>query len=174
MDNQLKKDIQDHFHAEYYEKQKAGKTGFWKIFDNLNDKVDASFRQLRLSAPWVALIGAVVLLAVVPPAGVTAFGLLAANMVGQIYSALNDHAKASLAVDADIVNGKLPERYQDALDDKIKNLGEKIGAYQAQKALLPAKGTASATFAAAVSGAANEAEAPAPAPAPQPALQPKN
>jgi len=167
MDAKLKKDIQNHFHGEYFKAAKAEKTGFFKFIDNINDKADKFFAKAGLSAPAIELLASVALFAVAPPAGAVALGAWVVNAGSVIYSALADHAKASQAVDRDIANGKLPERYNDVIDGKITGLKADIEAYTAQKSQLPPKGEASAAFAAAVEGVANENKAPAPTPKPE-------
>jgi hypothetical protein len=162
MDDQLKSDIETEFHAEYYAAEKAKKTGFWKKFDEVNDGLDAFFSSKGLSSGGVLLAAGVVLAIANPWIGVPALCAWAADMVGSIAVSINDHAKATQAVKRDIDNGSLPERYNDVIDARVKELGQQIESYTAQKAQLPPKGTAAKSFAAAVSGDAPEAATPAP------------
>lgn len=167
MDAELKKDIQNHFRAEYFQAARAEKKGILKFIDKMNDKFDAFAGKLGFNAPGLGILSALVVSVVSPPTALAMIGAWVVNYTEQLVVSLQDHAKASKAVSRDIDNGELPERYNDVIDSKIDGLKGKIELYTAQKTQLPPKGEATAAFAAAVEGAANENAAPAPAPQPQ-------
>ncbi|MDE1151918.1 MAG: hypothetical protein PW788_05205 [Micavibrio sp.] len=168
MDDTLKTEIADAFHAEYLAREQSRKTGFFKILDNVNDKMDAFFNKAGLNANGVTLLGSVALLGIAPPVGLAAIGTWVVHSGLTIYSSIQDNARASMAVARDIDNGLLPERYNDVLDERITKLGADIELTKAKKSALPPKGAAAAAFAEALAASPVQPDKkPAPAPKPQ-------
>lgn len=167
MDDKLRKDIADHFQRAYLQREKEKKRGISRFMDRMNEKLDNFFGKGGVSAPGVLLAGGLVLTAFAAPAGVAALGLWTANYVQQIVSREMDYKRAAKAVQADIDNGILPDRYNHVIENKVRGLEETIEALQEQKKQLPEKGSVVKSFEEAVAPEEKAEAKPAPRPAPE-------
>lgn len=172
MDDKLRKDIADHFQRAYVQREKEKKRGFSKFMDRMNDKIDGFFKKGNLFGPGVILLGSVALTAASLPVGVVALGLWTANYGQQIVSDILDNNRAAKAVQADIDNGILPDRYNNVIENNIRGMEEKIALLREQKTQLPEKGSVVKSFEEAVAPEEKVAAKPAPAPKPKHAPHP--
>jgi hypothetical protein len=181
MADDLKKDMINEFLPEYYAEEKGKRTGFWKALADVNTKIWDGVDWLLNKNPIMKkshvgfdpagaiLLGTVALFAAGTGVGLLGVGVLAADLMVSAYSNGRERETATARLSKDIDDGLLSQRYSEVLDSRVKGLGEdikglsaKIDLYNTQKTQLPAKGAATAAFAAATSEAPAVEAAPAP------------
>jgi hypothetical protein len=169
MDDQLKKDITEAFFDEYRKAEAAKAGGLVKMSRAVFNEADKVTSKAGLSGPGVLLLGSLLVTAAAPPVGIAMLGAWIVAGVSNIVGMVKESNNAQKALDADIENGKLTERYHAVLDTKERELAETQELYKSQRAQLPPKGAAVEAFA-----NAGQTKEPTAAPAPAaPASQPK-
>jgi hypothetical protein len=158
MDKKLKEDIATEYLPEYIQAEKKKRTGFWKALAGFNGKVEKLCRKANFE-PWgITLTCALLCLGASIPLGIAAAGLWLADAAFAIYCETVAREKATRAIEKDIDNGTLVERYaaQQEQDKqrKIASLQEELSALQGK--------TSRPDFAAAASAEAAGPRAPAP------------